>query len=205
MKLDKKEVLTPTVTLFVICLVVAILLAATNVLTHDKIAEMNKQTETAARQVVLPGTSVFEDSPDKTYAMGKDGNNITGYVFTTKAKSYGGDLSVMTGISKDGKVTGVVILSISDTPGLGLNAQKESFRNQYKQPVPAKGFEVIKSGTASTGQISAMTGATITSKAVTECVNEAIAAYQKATGSKAQAADAVTGASKNSSATEGGK
>jgi electron transport complex protein RnfG len=185
MKLDRAEILKPTITLFVICLVVAVLLAATNLLTHDKIAEMNKQTETAARQVVLPGASVFEDSPDGTYAIGKDASNITGYVFTTKTKSYGGDLSVMTGISKDGKVTGVVILSISDTPGLGLNAQKESFRDQYKQTVPEKGFEVIKSGTASAGQINAMTGATITSKAVTECVNEAIAAYQKAIGSAA--------------------
>lgn len=189
MKLDRKEILKPTVTLFVICLVVAVLLAATNMLTHNKIAEMNKQTETSARQVVLPGTSVFEDSPDGTYAIGKDAGNITGYVFTTKTKSYGGDLNVMTGIGKDGKVTGVVILSISDTPGLGLNAQKESFRDQYKQPVPAKGFEVIKSGTASAGQVNAMTGATITSKAVTKCINEAIAAYQKATGKAVTASE----------------
>lgn len=185
MKLDREEFLKPTVTLFVICLVVAVLLAATNLLTHDKIAEMNKQTETAARQVVLPEATDFEDSPDGTYAIGKNAGNITGYVFTTKTKSYGGDLSVMTGISKDGKVTGVVILSISDTPGLGLNAEKESFRDQYKQPVPEKGFEVIKSGTASAGQINAMTGATITSKAVTECVNKAVDTYQKVIGGAA--------------------
>jgi Na+-translocating ferredoxin:NAD+ oxidoreductase subunit G len=182
MKIDKKEILKPTVTLFVICLITALLLAVTNQMTSVKIAEMNQQTESASRQVVLPGATAFEDSKDETYAIGKNGSVIFGYVFTTKTKSYGGDLSVMTGISKDGKVTGVVILSISDTPGLGLNAQKESFRNQYKQAVPEKGFEVIKSGTAAPGQINAMTGATITSKAVTKCVDEAVAAYQKVKG-----------------------
>ena len=182
MKIDTKEILKPTITLFVICLITALLLAVTNQMTSDKIVEMNKQTESASRQVVLPGTSVFEDSKDGAYAIGKNGSTVSGYVFTTKTKSYGGDLSVMTGISKAGKVTGVVILSISDTPGLGLNAEKESFRNQYKQAVLAKEFEVIKSGTAAAGQINAMTGATITSKAVTTCVNGAVAAYQKVKG-----------------------
>ncbi|NLG93227.1 MAG: FMN-binding protein, partial [Clostridiales bacterium] len=94
-------------------------------------------------------------------------------------KSYGGDLNVMTGIDKNGKVTGVVLLTIKDTPGLGLNAQNESFRNQYLQDVPEKGFELVKTGNAGKGQINAMPGATITSKAVTECVNEAVAQYQK--------------------------
>jgi len=182
MKIDAKEVLKPTITLFVICLITAILLAVTNQMTRDKIVQMNKQTEATSRQVVLPDATAFEDSKDDTYAIGKSGSKIVGYVFTTKAKSYGGDLSVMTGISKEGKVAGVIILEISDTPGLGLNAQKESFRNQYKQAVPSKEFEVIKSGTAAAGQINAMTGATITSKAVTKCVNEAVATYQKVKG-----------------------
>lgn len=182
MKIDVKEVIRPALTLFVICLVIAVLLAITNLMTRDKIVQMNKQTEATSREVVLPGTTTFEDSKDNTYAVGKKGNDISGYVFTTKTKSYGGDLSVMTGIDKSGKVTGVVILSISDTPGLGLNAQKESFRNQYLQAAPEKGFEVIKSGSAGKGQIEAMTGATITSKAVTTCVNEAVTQYQKVKG-----------------------
>jgi len=182
MKIDAKEVIKPTLTLFAICLIIAVLLGITNLMTRDKIVQMNKQTEATSREVVLPGTTTFEDSKDATYAVGKKGNDITGYVFTTKTKSYGGDLSVMTGIDKNGKVTGVVILSISDTPGLGLNAQKESFRNQYLQAAPEKGFEVVKSGSPGKGQIEAMTGATITTKAVTTCVNEAVTQYQKVKG-----------------------
>lgn len=182
MKLNFKEVVRPAVTLFAICLVITLLLAATNLMTRNKIAEMNKQTESASRQLVLPGATSFEDSADASYAIGKKGSDILGYVFTTKTKSYGGDMSVMTGIGKDGKITGVTILSINDTPGLGLNAQNDSFRNQYKQTAPEKGFEVIKSGSAQDGQIEAMTGATITSKAVTTCVNDAVKAYQKVKG-----------------------
>lgn len=63
---------------------------------------------------------------------------MVGYVFSTKASSYGGPIQVMTGISKDGKVTGVVLVSTSDTPGLGLNAQKPEFRDQYRQQAPEK-------------------------------------------------------------------
>ena len=165
MKINFKEVLTPTITLFVICLITAVLLAGTNLMTRDKIVEINKQTESASRQLVLPAAKNFEDSRDGTYAIGKNGSELTGYVFTTKTKSYG-----------------VVLLSISDTPGLGLNAEKESFRDQYKKTAPEKGFEVIKSGSPKDGQIEAMTGATITSKAVTKCVNEAIEEYQKVKG-----------------------
>lgn len=184
MKINYKEILSPTITLCVICLIVALLLSATNLVTHNKIDEMNKKTETSSRELVLPGTKQFEDSKDQTYAIGKIGTDISGYVFTTKTKSYGGDLSVMTGIDKNGEVTGVVILSISDTPGLGLNAQKETFRNQYKQTAPEKGFEVVKSAATGDGQIEAMTGATVTSKAVTNCVNQAVAQYQIVKGGK---------------------
>ncbi|MGX8702226.1 FMN-binding protein [Caproiciproducens sp.] len=182
MKIDTKEVLTPALTLFVICLVTAVLLAGTNLMTRDKIVEINQQSESASRQLVLPSAKAFEDSKDGTYAIGKNGNSLAGYVFTTKAKSYGGDLKVMTGIDKDGKITGVILLSIGDTPGLGLNAEKESFRDQYKKAVPENGFEVIKSGAASDTQIEAMTGATITSKAVTACVNDAIKEYRTIKG-----------------------
>lgn len=184
MKINFKEVVVPAITLFIICLVTSLLLSATNMMTCDKIDEMNKQKETSSRELVLPGTKEFEDSEDETYAIGKNGSEVTGYVFTTKTKSYGGDLNIMTGINKDGKVTGVVILAIGDTPGLGLNAQKESFRDQYKQQAPENGFEVVKSGDAGDGQINAMTGATITSNAVTKCVNEAISQYQQVKGGK---------------------
>ena len=103
---------------------------------------------------------------------------MAGYVITTEAKGYGGTIEVMTGITADGSVSGVVLLSQNETPGLGANATKESFTEQYQQAVPESGFEVIKSGAAADGQIQAMTGATITSRAVTDAVNLAVEKYQ---------------------------
>ncbi|QEY33773.1 FMN-binding protein [Caproiciproducens galactitolivorans] len=179
MKVDVKKILKPAAVLCAICIVIAALLSVTNWMTQDKIKQINEETTAASRALVLPGAKQFVDSKNGTYAVGKNGNDVLGYVFTTKTKSYGGDLKVMTGIDKNGKVTGVVLLTINDTPGLGLNAQDESFRNQYLQEAPEKGFKLVKNGNAGKGQINAMTGATITSKAVTECVNEAVAQYQK--------------------------
>ena len=70
-----------------------------------------------------------------------------------------------------------MLLSQEETPGLGANAAKEEFRQQYQQAVPQNGFEVVKS-TPGDGQIEAMTGATISSDAVTDAVNLAVSAYQ---------------------------
>ncbi|NLJ31634.1 MAG: FMN-binding protein [Clostridiales bacterium] len=181
MKLNVKEVARPALTLFVICFVMTLLLALTHQLTKNQAEQIKRQSEAQSQKMVLTEATSFE-TKDNAYAVGKNGGKVVGYVFTTKSKSYGGDISVMTGVSKAGKVTGVVILSSNDTPGLGLNAEKDSFRDQYKQAVPQNGFTVIKSGTAKSGQIEALTGATITSKAVTSCVNQALAAYQKVKG-----------------------
>lgn len=101
-------------------------------------------------------------------------------VFTTTSKSYGGDLIVMTGVDNDGKVTGIQILSISDTAGLGMKAQTDSFKSQFKGLVD--GIKVAKnSADHDNNEILALTGATITSNAVTTAVNEALANYKTIT------------------------
>lgn len=179
--LNAKTVLAPTAVLLVICILVSAALAGTNLLTRDRIAEAAAQKAEESRMVVLPGAETFEEK-DGHYA-GLDGSgNAVGYVFETEGKGYGGTVKVMTGINTDGNITGVVILSHSETPGLGANAEKESFREQYKQPVAnlAGGISVVKFQTPKEGEIQAMTGATITSTAVTNAVNAAIEQYQNA-------------------------
>src|SRR3712207_8052036 len=83
---------------------------------------------------------------------------------------------MMVGITTDGKVSGIKILSHSETPGLGANAETPQFSGQYKDK-PAKELEVVKGTASADNQIAAITGATITSKAVTKGVNEAIEFY----------------------------
>ena len=88
----------------------------------------------------------------------------------------------MTGIDAEGAITGVVILSHDETPGLGANAEKPDFLNQFLQQAPEGGLKVIKYQTPGEGQIQAMTGATVTSTAVTNAVNQAIAQYNTVKG-----------------------
>lgn len=180
MKLSFKEIVKPAVLLFAICLVVTALLAGTNLLTADAIARQAVETAENTRKVVLPAAETFTEGDG--FYTGEAGGNAVGYVFETEAKGYGGTIKVMTGIDSTGTVTGVAILSHSETPGLGANAEKPSFTDGYKQPAPESGITLVKNKAAGDGEIEAMTGATITSRAVTNAVNEAISLYHTVKG-----------------------
>ena len=184
MKFKLKEIAVPALILCAICLIITGALSVTNFITKDTIEALNLQTEKEARTVVLPDAANFEagDSEESYYVGKADDGSEKGYVFTTTAKGYGGTIQVMTGINTEGEITGVTILSLDETPGLGMNAQNASFTDMYKQTVPEGGFNVIKSGTAGDGNIVALTGATITSQAVTDAVNSAIDQYNEIKG-----------------------
>lgn len=181
-----KAILVPAGALFVICVVVALLLALTNSITYQKIDEQELLNKSKSCELVLPSATSFEQisSGDNAYYIGKDtAGRTVGYAIITSEKGYGGPIEVMTGITKDNKISGIIILSQNETPGLGANATKEDFRDQYKTDIPSGGFEVSKSK-SKPGEIQAMTGATITSKAVTEAVNHAIKVYDEVKGAK---------------------
>ncbi len=198
MKLNAKDVLKPTAILFAICVIVSAALAGTNLLTKDKIAEQAAAKAEESRKLVLPEAAWFEELDElqyppeweggtvyKAWDQEGEGRSVIGYVFETSAKGYGGDVKVMTGIAGRGaeyeKITGVAILSHGETPGLGANAEKEEFRDQYQQAPPKNGIEIVKYQTPAEGQIEAMTGATITSTAVTNAVNQAIEQWYEVT------------------------
>lgn len=187
-KFPSKEVLVPSVSLFVISLVVTLLLAITNNITAPLIEQLSTETEIQTRKTVLAEASYFDDEnktitldgTEYTYCVGLDAEkNVVGYIFTTSTKGYGGEVKVMTGVSADGKVTGVEALSLSETAGLGMNAQKESFRNQY---IGKSGEIGVAKSSPSENEIQALTGATITSKAFTDAVNIALELYSLVTG-----------------------
>lgn len=178
-KFSAKEILSPTVSLFVIALVVTLLLAVTNSITNPLIIERAKADEIATRKTVLTEAASFEDSKlgEADYCIGLDAEGKTvGYIFITESKGYGGAIKVMTGVSADGKITGVETLQIAETAGLGMNAQKESFREQY---IGKSGEIAVSKNSPGDNEIQALTGATITSKAVTQAVNDALELYSE--------------------------
>lgn len=105
-------------------------------------------------------------------------NNIVGFVINVTAKTgYGGDISFSVGYQHNMMVTGISILSISETPGLGMKAKEASFLNQYTNKTGR--FAVDKDNSAGKdNQIDSISGATITSRAMTDGVNAANVAME---------------------------
>lgn len=187
-KSNLKEIVIPAVSLFLICVVVTALLAFTNQLTAPKIDQLAIEKEQKSKTEVLADAKSFSDAKtaslddvEYTYYEGEDADgNVIGYVFATSAKGYGGDIDVMVGIDAKGVIKGVSILSISETAGLGMNAKNEDFLNQYNDK--SGELNVIKNGTPADDEIQALTGATITSKAMTKAVNIAQSLYTQVGG-----------------------
>ena len=102
--------------------------------------------------------------------------SVKGYAFMLTSKGYGGAVTLVAGIDADGKISGIDVISHSETPGLGANADRDDFKDKFKTK-PAEQLVVSKSN--NDGQnIEALSGATITSTAVVSAVNEAIEYYQ---------------------------
>lgn len=117
----------------------------------------------------------------KGAAEALDANGKTlGYVVTTVSKEgYGGEIEISVGILSDGTVNGIEILSINETAGLGMKAAEPAFKDQFRN-VKTEKFEVKKDNPS--GNVDALSGATITSRAVTSAVNAGLAYYQNVLG-----------------------
>lgn len=170
--------------LFVIGAVCTALLAGTNLLTKDKIAEITAKQENEAKAAVLPSAESFSeektvtvDGTEYVYYEGTSNGETVGAVIPVTTKSYGGDLSLVVGIDYGtGKVTGVKVTTINDTAGLGMKAKNDSFLNQYLNKSGELG---VNKNAPADNEIQAITGATITSKAVTGAVNTAFSVYSE--------------------------
>ncbi|MDD3222533.1 MAG: RnfABCDGE type electron transport complex subunit G [Clostridia bacterium] len=186
MKMNPKDIIGPTSVIVGVCLVITAAVVGTNGLTEAKITELNAQTAEEAKKEVLADADSFStetittDKGDVEYYVAANG---AGYVFSTSNKGYGGQVGVMTGITAEGEIAGVKVVSHNETPGLGAKSEGTDFTDQYKMQIPEGGvLEVTKTGKTADNQIDAISGATITSRAVTSSVNDAIAAYQQITG-----------------------
>ena len=174
------EVITPTAVLAIICVVVTLALSSTNLLTAGKIEALAIETQNKAMAKLieadeyheLPATTSFGDI---TYNAAIKNGDTVGCIFVTEANGYGGVVSVMTAVDMEGKIIAVEILAAADeTPGLGQNVTKEYFYTRFN----GMSGDIIaaKAGTAKkeNNEIDAVTGATISSKAVTTAVNQAL-------------------------------
>ena len=127
----------------------------------------------AAAQVLQ--NAGFENDTIEEVKLAEDqAHNPLGYVMTiTSSEAYGGELQLALGIRMDGTVNRISFLSLSETIGLGMEAKKPAFYEQFSgKQVDA--FVYTKSGAVAENEIDALSGATITSNAVTNAVNAGI-------------------------------
>lgn len=182
-KKNREDIIKPVGVLLAICIIIPLALSVTNKVTAKKIAELEKENSKKNMQSLVSADD-FEKCSDGgiEYYTAIKGGETAAYIFTESAKGYGGDVSVMTAVKPDGTVAGVAILDVSgETPGLGQNAAKESFYSQYAGL--KKGVSLIKNGAkAENNEVDAVTGATITSTAVTRAVNAALDDFEKVKG-----------------------
>lgn len=179
---NAKEIIKNAVVLFLITAVVAALLAGANLLTKDRIAQNSALAEQEAlaevieaeRFALTEGLALLE-LPEVVAAayVALDGDTVVGYCFKVTPTGYGGPIEVIYGVDTSLAITGVSVLSHGETAGLGANIVKEEFRNQFKGKTAVVG--AAKSAPKA-DEIQALSGATISSKAVARGADTALAA-----------------------------
>lgn len=120
----------------------------------------------SADSFTLSDTQI-DDSFVTGILLARQGDRLVGYAVQSGSNGYGGLISLIVGVDLQGQVTGVVITEMSETAGLGTKAENPEFINQ---------FNGKSAGLAVGREIDAISGATITSKAVTDGVNRAVSA-----------------------------
>lgn len=192
-KKDVSAMLKDAVILFAITLISGLILGFVFQITKEPIAAQKALAIQRACAAVFPGESglTFEltdhvpgaqlggeiaatgvEIGSIYEAVASDGS-VKGYVVeSTTKEGYGGNIVVYVGISADAVVNGVSILSIAETPGLGMNAE-EVLVPQFAGK-DATNFIVTKTGSIQPSEIDAITGATVTSSAFVNAVNGAV-------------------------------
>lgn len=192
----KNETLKLGVILFIISTIAAFLLAFTNDLTKDTIKKATEAESNGPEvaNIVVPGSISIEEfdkdlvekiksENDKFIDLRqcKDENGkLIGYGISTKSpvKGYGGDIEIILGISLDAKISGIKIVSHSETAGLGSNIEKPAFLNKFIGKNTEEQFKVTKSASKES-DVETIGGATFSTQSFTSAVNNAIEVYKK--------------------------
>lgn len=188
------KIVKNTLILAAITLVSGLLLGFVHELTAAPIAEQEAMAKARAYAEVFPEAESFSslDGSDMEAAaayMAEAGfsekinevaeacdasGNVIGHVFNlTTPEGYGGDIQLTVGVRSDKTLEGISFLSISETAGLGMNANTDEWKAQFAG-IQADEVIYTKSGKSAPNEIDAVSSATITTKAVTGAVNAAL-------------------------------
>lgn len=186
-----KAIIKDCLILFIITLIAGAALGMVYEVTKEPIAQQEAKKKMEAQQGVFADAQEFAPielddgiiatvaangvTIDEAYdAKDASGAHLGYVVQATSPNGYGGNITLMVGVTSEGTSNGYSLLTINETAGLGMNAKNEEFANQYAGKT-VEAFEVTKMGASADNQIDAISGATITSNAVTEAVNTCLA------------------------------
>ena len=209
-KMDVKGIVAAIVAICVITVIMGAALGGVYSVTKDPIEKAQEQAKNDAYAAVLPQAtrvmSVEEDGSviekinpllsslgfenvtiDDICVGGDDANNtLVGYVvLVTSSEGYGGDIQIAVGMDTDYKITGLSFLTLNETAGLGMEADTDAFKQQFIGKSVDQ-FTYTKTGSTQDSEIDALSGATITTSAVTNAVNAALRTIQYLTAGGAQ-------------------
>ena len=196
------KIIKNTLILTAITVVSGLLLGIVYNVTKEPIAQAQENTKQEAYRAVLSDASSFEsvdfDSDSALSLLSENGytsdeitevvegtddsGEVIGYVISVQSsEAYDGTLELSVGIATDGTVKGVEMLDISETAGLGMKADEAEFKDQFKDKNVDK-FTYTKTGEEGDNMIDAISGATITTNAVTNAVDSALVYFQNELG-----------------------
>jgi len=163
-----------TLNLAITCFISGIIIASAFAITEPVAAEQRVKAKNDAMKELVKEAETFKaiEGKEGWYAALK-GGKVIAYVVPANSKGYGGNIEMLAAVTPEGKTMDFKVLKHNETPGLGDKMVEPKFRNQFANKDP-KDLEVVKVPTDK--NIQALTGATITSRAVTKGVKEAVEA-----------------------------
>ncbi len=167
-------------TLGIICLAATLVLAFTYEVTKPIIAAAMDREEQEALKTIMPEADLFKPGTagDIEYFEAMNGPALVGYCLKVTGSGYGGYMRIIVGIDTGGIIKGLRILEHKETPGLGSKINE--MRPGESEPYFLRQFIGKDARTVSVGSgIDAITGATISSKAVTDAINKAVTEFME--------------------------
>lgn len=197
----KNKIIKDALALTLITLVVGVALGGVYEITKDPIAKQEAQAKAEAYEQVFTDAAAFEEvemddtliqtirdqldqegykaqSIEEVMRAEDQSGETLGYAFTVvTSEGYGGDIQFSMGVQNDGTLNGISILSIGETAGLGMNADTPAFKDQFVGKQVEK-LQYTKNGATQDDEINAISGATVTTNAMTNGVNAGLCAFR---------------------------
>ena len=198
-KKDIKGIFRAITVIMLITVIMGAILGTVYSITKEPIEQAEEKAKQAAYKEVLPDAyeiKTFEegdfdyesvnyiiknygylnDNIDEiSFGVDEEGNLIGYVVVVTTNQGYNGEITIVVGLEADATITGISFLTLDESPGLGMEADKDKFKSQFTgKNVGIDGFNYTKTGAVADNEIDALSGATITTSAVVNAVNAAV-------------------------------